>query len=283
MATTQAIEQEAATSTPAAPPHETPAQGENEPPLDELLGELEKTLATQTGAPIPEAVEAQPEVSPPGDGETTPEGDDGESNEKPAVDYGAIPQAPVMGKDQEPMTIGQMKDEITERRTQAAKVEKLEFDLMRQRDMVNQILQNNGPLTDAQKQEVENMRQDYVNRQNQTVMDMFPEWQDPSIRNKVVPELTRIARSAGWSQAEVEGLTHPAVFNLLERVRRYEEREALGIKAMQESAKPRKEKGRSPQPPTTKAVRYGNVADRISSGKDQPEDWYALGKLLGVD
>ena len=181
------------------------------------------------------------------------------------------------------MTIGEMKDELTERRTQAAKAERLEFDLMRQRDMVNQILANNGPLTEEQKQQVEQVNREIHERQVQTVNDMFPEWQDPAIRNKVVPELTRIARSAGWSDAEVQSLSHPAVFNLLERVRRFEEREALGIKAMQEANKPRQEKGRSPAPPSSKAVKYGNVADRISTGKDQPADWYALGKLLGVD
>ena len=181
------------------------------------------------------------------------------------------------------MTIGEMKDELTERRTQTAKVEKLEFDLMRQRDMVNQILANNGPLDETQKQEIENVRQQIVERQSATVRDMFPEWEDPAIRNKVIPELTRIARGAGWSEAEVQTLTHPAVFNLLERVRRFEEREALGIKAMKEARKPKREKGASPPPPSSRSVQYGAVADRISGGQDQPDDWYQLGKLLGVD
>ena len=269
-------------ATEGLPPVDKTPPPQDSSSLAEALTELETNLKQQMGEPLPASVETQqPEST--GDGETTPEGESGESQPKPEVDYGAIPQAPVMGKDQQPMTIGEMKDEITERRTREAKVEKLEFDLMRQRDMVNQILANKGPLTDAQQQEIENVRQQLAERQRQTVLDMFPEWQDPRIRDKVVPELTRIARSAGWSQAEVEGLTHPAVFNLLERVRRYEEREALGIKAMKESAKPRNEKGRSPAPPTSKAVKYGNVADRIASGKDQPADWYALGKLLGVD
>lgn len=228
-------------TTPVAVSEDT--KGFDAAAFDALAAELEalpKPIYDKDGNPVfTEQAEGRPRegprpADPPETEEVVEEQDESpeqETAEGPVEfdpkDYGAVPQNAVLGENQEPMTIGQMKDELTKHREERAHFERQQHQLRVDSLLVNQILADpDSGVTEAMKQKYETINKQAIERDRATLAQLFPQWSDQNIMAADVQAMKEVASSYGVTEVEMGKITAPWLLALMKETADYRKREA---------------------------------------------------------
>mgnify|MGYP001823335854 CR=1 FL=1 len=247
----------------------------------DLMDELDAVFDAQHGNEhIPPEKELAPEP------ERELEEPDSETLEDVAEEVAeAIPEAVIdydleipMPDGREAMTLGQMKDRVTElERTDAQMIER-ENALMRQQDELNQLLQAAGQLPPELTQKAAERLEQTLATERQAMMQAIPEWSDRETYDRDRTAIVDVAKQYGFSELEIGQIVdHRVVKFMRDHARLMGERQEA--EKLPKQIRKQSRKGTKPRQKTKRSA-LDQMVDRAMKSNDEDAKFAAIDNLL---
>jgi len=198
-----------------------------------------------------------------------------EEPEESSIDYDLeIP----MPDGREAMTLGQMKDRVTELERTELQYQDRENDLARRQDEFAQIAAQSGVEINPQaRQRMDQLMQDHLHHEHKAMIDSMPEVSDPTAFEKMKGEIMADMKEYGLEAMALQVTDHNAIRYMRDNARlRRKLREA---EKLPEKIHKASKKGTKPRRATKRSTQDKMVADAMASNDDDTKQ-AAIDNLL---
>lgn len=264
-----------------------PQQAASEPTsieqIDSLLADaLGGNVIDENGQPQKKHPEKEPEQEPERELET-PDGEDvidvaeelAEAIPEAVIDYDLdIP----MPDGRESMSLGAMKDRVTELERSESQMIERENNLMRQQDEINMLMNQVGELPPELRQQASQKQQQHMAKERDAMLKAIPEWSDRETYDRDRVGIVEVGKQYGFSELEIGQIMDHRVVKFMRDYSRLS-KNAKDAERLPAQIKKASKVGSKPRRTTKKSTQDTMVAEAISSGNDDVKQ-AAISELL---